>query len=445
MDTACISGELARLAHDAAVPGAQLAVHESGETWTVQLGIEERGEGRLVTRESTIPIGSISKTFTAALAMVLVSEGDLELDAPVTEYLPDLYRAAGDRAGRLTLRHLLSHTSGLPSDHEQPRATSLRRHVLDCLRELDPLDRPGRAFSYSNIGYVLAGYLVEAVTGMSWWEAMEVVLLKPLGLNPAFVVGPTPRRHSAAGHSVNPVLGRVRPVRQSLALVEAPAGAIAASAADLVTLGRLLAGCADTDLIDPAVLAEMRTPILGAEPFGVADGWGLGLAMFRDGDQVWYGHDGTAEGTSCHLRFEPVSGTVVALTTNGSTGIPMWHELVTVLRGMGLRIGDYDGARRVESPTVPLAEYAGCAGGYRNGEMDYSVHRAGEKLHLTVDGESYGELVLYENLIFAVRDLDTGAIDQTGRFIRDSRRGEIGWIQVGGRLARRSDRAREVA
>ncbi|HET9140094.1 serine hydrolase domain-containing protein [Actinophytocola sp.] len=432
------------MARTAAVPGAQLALHTPAGSWTAAYGVEERGDGRVLTPESTIPVGSISKTFTAALAMVLVSDGDLDLDTPVTEYLPDLRRAGG-HATRLTLRHLLSHTSGLPSDREHPSATSLRRHVLDCLRELDPLDRPGRAFSYSNIGYVLAGYLVEAVTGMTWWEAMEVVLFKPLGLAPSFVVGPATRRQTASGHSVNPALGRIRPVRQSLALVEAPAGAIAASASDLVVLGRLLAGHDDSGLIDAAVLAEMRTPLPGAEPFGVADGWGLGLALFDTDDRVWFGHDGTAEGTSCHLRFEPVSGTVVALTTNGSTGIPMWHELVAVLGEMGLRIGDYHGAARIESPTVPLAEYAGCVGGYRNGEMEYSVRQHADKLRLTVDGEPYGELVLYRDLVFAVRDLDTGLVDQTGRFIRDARHGEIGWVQVGGRLARRRDLAREVA
>jgi CubicO group peptidase (beta-lactamase class C family) len=444
MDTARIFQELERLARDTAIPGAQLALHTAERTWTCEFGVEELCEGRLLTRESTIPIGSISKTFTAALAMVLVSDGDLDLDTPITAYLPDLRRTS-DHAARLTLRHLLSHTSGLPSDREHPRTSSLRRHVLDCLRELDPLDRPGHAFSYSNIGYVLAGHLIEAVTGMTWWEAMEMVLFKPLDLAPGFVVGPAARRQTATGHSVNPALGRVRPVRQSLAVVEAPAGAIAASASDLVVLGRLLAGQDDSDLIDPAVLAEMRAPIPGAEPFGVADGWGLGLALFGDGDTMWFGHDGTAEGTSCHLRFEPVSGTVVALTTNGSTGIPVWHELVTVLRGLGLPVGDYDGARRVASSTVPLAEYAGCVGGYRNGEMEYSVRQYGEKLQLTVDDEPYGELVLYRDLIFAVRDQDTGAIDQTGRFLRDRRCGEIAWIQVGGRLARRRDQAREVA
>src|SRR4051794_36484942 len=137
MDTARIFQELERLARDTAIPGAQLALHTAERTWTCEFGVEELCEGRLLTRESTIPIGSISKTFTAALAMVLVSDGDLDLDTPITAYLPDLRRTS-DHAARLTLRHLLSHTSGLPSDREHPRTSSLRRHVLDCLRELDP-------------------------------------------------------------------------------------------------------------------------------------------------------------------------------------------------------------------------------------------------------------------------------------------------------------------
>jgi CubicO group peptidase (beta-lactamase class C family) len=436
MDTGCIYSVLESLAGAAAVPGAQFAVHDGTRIRTCQLGVEDRDGGRSLTAESKIPIGSISKTFTAALAMVLVSDGDLELDTPIAEYLPELRRLAGDPGGALTLRHLLSHTAGLPSDREPAGASSPRRHVLDAFGELDPLDRPGRAFSYSNLGFVTAGHLIEVVTGMSWWEAMELVLLKPLGLTPTFVVGQDPRQRIVTGHSVNRVLGRVRPVRQSLALLDAPAGAVAASASDLVVLGRLLAGAEYQDLIRPEVLEQMRTPAPRAEPFGVADGWALGLALYRDGERWWVGHDGTADGTSCHLRIEPDSGTVVVLTTNGSTGFPMWHELVIKLRELGFRIGDYHGFRDLDTPLASTADEFACVGGYRNGGVDYEVRGAGTELHLWVDGEFYGELTLHEGLVFAVRNADTGENDQTGRFLRD-RHGRVGWIQVGGRLARR--------
>jgi CubicO group peptidase (beta-lactamase class C family) len=334
-------------------------------------------------------------------------------------------------------------TAGLPSDRDHA-GLSRRRAILAALRELDPLDRPGRAFSYSNLGYVLAGHLIETVTGMTWWEAMEVMLLRPLGVRPAFVVGPVTGQRLATGHSVNRVVGRVRPVRQSLAPIDAPAGAIAASAADLVTLGRLLAGVEHQDLIRPDVLARMRRPAPHAEPFGVADGWALGLAHYRDGDRLWVGHDGTADGTSCHLRIEPESGTVVALTCNGSTGFAMWHELVLGLRGFRLRIGDYHGVRDLKTRLATRSDESACLGGYRNGEVDYEVRREGAALLLSVDGELYGEITLYDGLVFAVRNTETGEDDQTGRFLRDHH-GRVGWIQVGGRLARRRALARDVA
>ena len=79
-----------RLAGDAGVPGAQFAMHDTTATWACEFGVTDREEGGSFTADTKVPIGSISKTFTAALAMVLVSEGDLEPDTPVAEYLPVL-------------------------------------------------------------------------------------------------------------------------------------------------------------------------------------------------------------------------------------------------------------------------------------------------------------------------------------------------------------------
>lgn len=438
MDAAGLPRRLERLAHDAAVPGAQFALYREGRTWTCEFGEREHGTAQALTNDTKIPIGSVSKTFTATLAMVLVSDGDLDLDTPLTEYLPELRQATQDPGGRRTLRQLLSHTSGLPSDAPDADTTSLRRRVLDCVRHLEPLHAPGRAFSYSNLGYVIAGHLIEAATGMSWWEALELVLLKPLGISPHSVLDG--RHETATGHAVNPAARRMRPVRQSLTQADAPAGALAASASDLVMLGRLLTGTTHVALLNPAALAEMRAPVPAAEPFGMADGWGLGLARYRDGDRTWLGHDGTGDGTACHLRFDPASGTVVALTTNGSTGFPMWHRLVAELRDLGLRIGDYDGRHGLATHRAGRAEHAACAGDYRNGDIEYSVREVSNALRLTVDGEPFAELTLYQGLVFGMRDADTGECDQTGRFLREPDRDEVGWIQVGGRLARRCDR-----
>nr|QEO73950.1 beta-lactamase [uncultured bacterium] len=425
MDTDRIITRLTALTRAHLVPGAQLAVHHAGRTWTYEVGLPA---------DAAVPIGSVTKTFTATVAMALVSDGDLDLDAPLSDHLPGV-------ADELTLRHLLSHTGGLPSDPEDPddvRATSLRRHVRQAVRELHPLHRPGAGFSYSNLGYTLIGHLIEVATGMSWWEAVDAVLLRPLGLRARFTTGPadvtTGPADIVTGHAVNPATGRVVPVRQSLAQVDAPAGALAASATDLVTFGRMLGGAAP-HLIDPDGLALMRAPVRHAEPFGMADGWGLGLALFHRDGVGWVGHDGTADGTSCHLRINPADGTAVALTANAGSGFAMWRDLVPDLVDAGLPVADYDGMRGLHHRIPPPPD---CTGRFRNGEVEYAVRAVDrERLALTVDGEPFADLSLFDGLVFAMRDSDTGDTNQTGRFLRDPGDGGIHWIQIGGRLARR--------
>jgi CubicO group peptidase (beta-lactamase class C family) len=437
MDIDRIALRLGQLAHDHLVPGVQLAVHHDGRTHTVQLGRGRHGTDHPLTADSAIPIGSITKTFTAAVVMALVSDGDLDLDAPLSDHDPDLGRVAPDPGTRITPRHLLSHTGGLPSDPDDAGTGSLRRHVIEACRRLHPLHRPGAGFSYSNLGYVLLGHLVEVVTGMSWWEAVESVLLHPLGLRARFTVGPDTDPAVVPGHAVNPRFGRVVPVRQSLGLVDAPAGALAASAGDLVTFGRMLAGDGP-QVIGPDEVALMRTPVRHANPFGMADGWGLGLALYRRDDSVWVGHDGTADGTSAHLRINPRDGTVVALTANGSTGFALWRRLVPELVAAGLPVADYDPRRWL---THPIPAPRDCAGRFRNGDVEYTVRPVDrDRLELTVDGEPFADLALFDGLVFAMRDSDTGDTDQAGRFLRDPRNGGIEWIQIGGRLARRQTR-----
>ncbi|TQM84892.1 CubicO group peptidase (beta-lactamase class C family) [Saccharothrix saharensis] len=416
MDTDLISTRLAALTRGHQVPGAQLAVHHAGRTWTHEVGL---------TADAAVPIGSITKTFTATVAMALVSDGDLELDAPLSDHLPGV-------ADELTLRHLLSHTGGLPSDPEDVRTTSLRHHVRQALRELHPLHEPGAGFSYSNIGYCLVGHLIEVSTGMTWAEAVEAVLLRPLGVRARFTTSPD--TDVVAGHAVNAATGRVVPVAQSLAPVEAPAGALAASATDLVAFGRMLGG-APPHLMGPDELALMREPVRHAEPFGMADGWGLGLALYQRDGVRWVGHDGTADGTSCHLRINPADGTAVALTTTASSGFALWRELVPELVAAGLPVADYDGMRGLHHPIAPPPD---CTGRFRNGDVEYAVRAVDrERLALTVDGEPFADLSLFDGLVFAMRDSDTGDTNQTGRFLRDPGDGGIRWIQIGGRLARR--------
>lgn len=425
MDISLLGIHLKELVAAHAVPGAQFAVHHAGDSWTWTFGDTRSGAGTPMTDDAAVPVGSITKAVTAAAALVLVGDGDLELDEPLEDAVPELRELPRRLRGTLTLRHLLSHTGGLPSDPSEVRAATLRRHVLDCCRTARPLYDPGRDFSYSNIGYLIVGHAVTTVTGMTWWEAVRTLVLDPLGVPSRFVVGDRVPADLVSGHSVR--RGSCRPVAQSLTAAEAAVGALACSAQDLVTFGRGLV--AADGLLEPSLRDELCTSVPGADPFGLADGWGLGLAWYGPGGTV--GHDGNGDGTSCHFRVDPATGTAVALTANANTGFAVWRELAPLLPGAGIPIDDYDPLAVAGSPVTAPDE---CAGEYANGDLEYTVAREGNHLRLTVDGEPFADLTVHSGHQFTMRDHDTGETDQAGRFVLAADGRVIG-LQVGGRLA----------
>ena len=438
-----LNAQLAELVRDHRVCGAQLAVHRGDRTVAVEIGELEHRGGRSVTRDAAVPIGSVTKAFTATLAMVLVADGDLDVDEPLGAHLPEL-----DELGDvLTLRQLLSHTSGFASgpDSTDLSSGSLRRYVADHCRRRNLVLPPGTGFSYSNMGYILAGRLIEEITGMTWAEAMESILLRPLGIAPAFacpgLATPDGGRPVASGHSVNLALDRTQPVRQSLAPAEAPAGALAASATDLVALGRMHLARGVRGVLPPDHAELMRRPVPAAAPFGLADAWALGLAVFHDATSDWVGHDGNADGTACYLRVDPSGGRVVALTTNTNTGIGLWQELLGRLAAQcGIPIPAAPTAAPVTSIDTGDAAASAppdCAGTYANGDSEYVVTGSGGRYSLAVDGEEFVVLPGPEGTTFALLDESSGQCVPGGRFERDPRSGEINGIQVNGRLARR--------
>jgi CubicO group peptidase (beta-lactamase class C family) len=418
------------------VPGAQIAIQHGGETTACEVGELEFRTDRCVNRDTAFPVGSITKCFTATVAMILAADGDVDPDAPIGDYVPEL----GDQGAMINLRQLLSHTSGLAdiSGMEDLSTLTLRRYVVDHALRKDLVLPPGQGFSYSNPGYALVGWLIETVTGMSWAEAVESILLRPLAIKPAFVTltgTRPPGRAIATGHSVNIAAGRTRPVRQSEAPAIAPAGALAVSAVDLTKLGMIHVGAGVPSLLPAADAAQMRRAVRCADPFGLADGWGMGFAVYRHETADWVGHDGNADGTSAYLRINPADGWVIALTTNANTGTGLWRDLLAELAWAGVPIG----SPRAPAPDSPRAvPPPGCAGWYANGDAEYAVTAAADgSIHLSVDGENFVPLTFHEDLTFSVQDPASGRQVFGGRFVREPATGKTYGIQVGGRLASR--------
>lgn len=428
-----IQSRLEALADIHRVPGAQLVLDTGTETVSLYTGTADAATGVPFTADTAVPLGSLTKPYTAALVLLLADDGDLDLDEPVAAHLPEL---SGLPA--VTVRHLLSHTGGLPTgpDSDTASATNSSRYLAALCTPDQALFPPGTDFSYSNAGYVAAGRLVETITGMSWHEAVRALLLDPLGTRPAFIGDTAAARPTAAGHAVNTATGQVRPVRQNLAPLEAPAGALLGGAADLAALGSALVG--RSPALPPAVAKEMRRGESGARPGALADGWGPGLALFRQGERLWCGHDGNAQGTSCHLRADAESGMVVAFTGNAGGATGLWRDLTRELeRVAGIRVPATAGPAADRGRPVALTE---CLGTYRNGGAAYRVAAGPDGSPvLSVDGDLSLPLVCYSDLTFDLLDPATGRPEPGGRFHRDPARGRIERLQVSGRMARRID------
>ncbi len=187
MDTGKVQQRVEAVVASGTVLGLSLAFVEGGQlTFTEGYGTTATGEGRVpVTVDTLFSYGSIAKTLCATLIMRLVEKGVLELDRPLVTYLPGLIFSETDAGSRLTLRHILSHTSGLPAagrDYGPRGVGALQRVIEDEIPHYAFLAAPGKLHLYSNSAFCIAGYAAEIVTGLSYELLVQKYVLEPLGM-----------------------------------------------------------------------------------------------------------------------------------------------------------------------------------------------------------------------------------------------------------------------
>lgn len=282
--------------------------------WTATAGVAERGRTAPVPADGRFRIGSVTKTFVAAVVLLLADKGELDLDDPVSRYLP---RFGLD--GRITVRMLLTHFSGLYNYSGENRAGSIsepglfpdsgEEYVkrLPTAYEPDELVRfalskplhfePGTGFGYSNTNYVLAGLLIEAVTGEPYARQVHDRVVIPLGLADTILPGrqtaiPAPHAHGYLGYRHEGNL-KVVDVTGSNPSWYWAAGEILSTAQDLDTF---LAGVVGGRLLPPAGLAEMLSFTPPGLPLGVSVG--MFLREFAPG-HTGIGHFGSVPGYIC--------------------------------------------------------------------------------------------------------------------------------------------------
>ncbi|MCO5973593.1 serine hydrolase [Actinoallomurus soli] len=331
---------LARLAERHNVPGAQLGILRIGtnglddELVEAAHGVLHVRTGAPVATDSLFQIGSITKVWTATVAMTLIDEGSLALDTPVADVLPELRLADPDVTKSVTVRHLLTHTSGIDGDvfTDTGRGDDCLEKYVDLLGDAGQNHPLGATFSYCNAGYALLGRVIEKVTGQTWDRALRDRLCAPLGLTHTVTLPEEALLFSAAvGHDEyegEPVPAPAWTLPRSIG----PAGLITSTAAEVLAFARLhLTGglAADGTRIlsadGAAAMAAHETDLPDEHTLG--DSWGLGWIRFGwDGHRL-IGHDGNTLGQAAFLRVLPEQGLAVALLTNGGDARGLYQDL----------------------------------------------------------------------------------------------------------------------
>ena len=335
---AWIEAELPGLLEKHSVPGAAIAVLSADEVFTTAGGVINKLTGVDATTDTVFQVGSITKVWTTTLVMQLVDEGLVELDAPIQRYLPEFALANAAAAAQITVRNLLTHTSGFEGDvfiatSEGEDAVKL---FVDALRDTDQLFPPGEMFSYNNAAFCVLGRLVEVIRGAHYEACLHKYLIEPMQLTRA-VTGANEaiRFRAAVGHLTMTAGGEPEPSKEwSLIRAHSPAGSVlCTSAEDLMGFAKLhLNGGVGPDgrqIVSAASIAAMQEPQVLLPDLGDSrDSWGLGWRLFDWSGGRTIGHNGGTLGQSAFFRVFPDHGVAIALLTNGGSTQALYSDLV---------------------------------------------------------------------------------------------------------------------
>lgn len=348
-----VTAVLSELAERGRQPSLSGAAAQAGRRlWSDAIGdADPLGPRRHPGPATRYRIGSITKPQVAIAVVALAEAGGIDLDRPVSTWVPDA------PATTATVRQFLCHTSGVPAEPPGPwweRAGSRPWGDLG-LSDLPRLAPPGTRFHYSNVGYAVLGRLLEAVTGQPWDAALAEIVWRPLGMDDT---SRYPGTDHATGVSVHPHADLLHPEPVADYHAMGPAGELWSTPGDLLRLGQFLAGVGEgAGILSPAALATLRTPIAFADVEGEPwlSGYGLGVAVGNVAGQRSFGHSGSVPGFTARLTVEVDTGVVVAVCGNATARFGDLGPLVD-------RLGDLlpePAPEPTEAPTLAVVDLVG--------------------------------------------------------------------------------------
>ena len=391
-------------------PGAAVLVEKDGQVVLRKgYGMANLELGVPVRPDMVFEVGSVTKQFTAAAILMLADRGQLKLDDDVTRYLPDF----PTQGKAITIEHLLSHTSGIPSYTALSEWASQRREdipvdQLIALFRGKPLEfEPGEKWSYNNSGYALLGAIIEKLSGKTYEDFIEQEIFKPAGMD-----------HSRYGNPSEIVAGRAYGydkneetdtyVNASYLSMTQPyaAGALMSTVDDLARWNRALTG---GKLLRGPSFARMVTPVRLRS--GMSTGYGYGLGVFDFYGHRLIEHGGDIDGFTAYTLSVPEDRLFITVLSNNPHAPKRPDALV--LRTAARLLG-----RPLESrPVLPLkpealAEYVGV---YRfDPQTARAITQENGRLYSQRSGAGKLPIVPVERDVFAFET------ESRARFTRDA-------------------------
>jgi CubicO group peptidase (beta-lactamase class C family) len=323
-----------------AVPGTALCIVKDGKLlYAKGYGIKDIKTKTAVTANTLFGIASCSKSFTAACLAILADEGKLDWNKPVKEYMPDFQLSDEYATRTITARDLVSHRSGLPRHDYVWVASSLdRKEMFDRLKYL-PLNKPVYAqYQYNNLMYMVAGVLIERLSGKTWEDFMREKILQPLGMKTTVLTYPEMLKSAdySLSYDDEKNLNKEAGFDSNVDGI-GPAGAVKANVTEMANwlLLQLNNGkTTDKVIVSEKNLKENHTPLAVVQPaeakypelgFGT---YGMGWTINTYRGHLRRQHGGSIEGYRSQMTVFPNDNLAVFITTN--TGVVGYNFVTTV-------------------------------------------------------------------------------------------------------------------
>ena len=299
-------------------PSAQVAVVKDGKIFTRAYGLAQLKPAVKATVKARYQIASVSKEFVAAAALILQEEGKLSLDDKVARWLPDL-----TSANEITVRQVLSHTSGYSDDWPQDyvmvnmmKPTTVDQTLQDWAKL--PLDfKPGEDWQYSNTGYTVAGRIIEKASGMPLFAFLQQRVLRPVGITDAIDCDQTHLRAPDARGYEHRALGALRLAPEEGFGWDFAAGQLCLTAEDVAKWDLALI---NRTLLKPTSYDAELTPIKLNS--GRDSGYSLGLFIGKEGERPIIHHGGEGSGYLAENKIYPNEKLAIVVLTNTFSGSP---------------------------------------------------------------------------------------------------------------------------